>query len=553
MFNNRFNSSKNDPLVEAVKQAQAEGDLRRQAIAAVNEQFGVFSRNAVVREDLAAYDAAIEEAVKCMKEGKPVLAKKDHDGDGKIESEKDEVWGSRFRAAKAAGKMEEGSAVSGEDPGMEVAKKAGAAQQAQTPSSTPARTGNAAGETLKNTAAAIREAKFNFERKQKGIRKPTEHKEADDYVKRDEKPSKKAIIAKVRAKHMKEDSSFKSAHSRGKSVYEAVTSSMISKMSSPATTTPATKPSGSFNMGNIKPDAGLRIAANSKLPPSLMSRVMRSPVVRGNPISAGASMGATASSGLGYLATQTKAGQEAGQWIRKNVPGAETAASAMRQAGEFIGVRDKAQAAAPKPTAATSTTPAATTASPTPKASTAPVTPKASVTSAPVPAPKVAAAPKSTAASTPGDASKITPTTTKSGYFKGGSMGDRTVKSGETLSGIAKSTGQSVSDLAKMNNISDVNKISAGAKLMTKVPTPPSRPADTAASTPASAPTSTASVDRSSSNPPTTSGNPTPSGGGAITQDAQKKQKTTQDAGTSSPPAPMAECVQIGANKYRIV
>jgi hypothetical protein len=34
-------------------------------------------------------------------------AKKDHDGDGKIESEKDEVWGSRFAAAKRAGKMEE--------------------------------------------------------------------------------------------------------------------------------------------------------------------------------------------------------------------------------------------------------------------------------------------------------------------------------------------------------------------------------------------------------------------------------------------------------------
>ncbi|CAB4162274.1 hypothetical protein UFOVP787_26 [uncultured Caudovirales phage] len=34
-------------------------------------------------------------------------AKKDYDKDGKIESEKDEVWGSRMRAAKAAGKMEE--------------------------------------------------------------------------------------------------------------------------------------------------------------------------------------------------------------------------------------------------------------------------------------------------------------------------------------------------------------------------------------------------------------------------------------------------------------
>ena len=33
-------------------------------------------------------------------------AKKDYDGDGKVESEKDEVWGSRMKAAKKAGKME---------------------------------------------------------------------------------------------------------------------------------------------------------------------------------------------------------------------------------------------------------------------------------------------------------------------------------------------------------------------------------------------------------------------------------------------------------------
>ena len=105
MFNNRFNSSKNDPLVEAVKAAQHDGECRRQAEKIVNEEFGVYSRKAVVREHLAAYDAALEEAYKCMKEGKP-LAKKDHDGDGKIESEKDEVWGSRFRAAKAAGMNE---------------------------------------------------------------------------------------------------------------------------------------------------------------------------------------------------------------------------------------------------------------------------------------------------------------------------------------------------------------------------------------------------------------------------------------------------------------
>jgi hypothetical protein len=106
MFENKFNSKKADPLVEAAKGAMKEGELRRQAINAVNEEFGVYNRNAVIREHLAAYDARIEEAYKCMKEGKP-LADKDYDKDGKIESPKDEVWGSRFRAAKKAGKMEE--------------------------------------------------------------------------------------------------------------------------------------------------------------------------------------------------------------------------------------------------------------------------------------------------------------------------------------------------------------------------------------------------------------------------------------------------------------
>ena len=137
------------------------------------------------------------------------------------------------------------------------------------------------------------------------------------------------------------------------------------------------------------------------------------------------------------------------------------------------------------------------------------------------------------------------------------------------------------------------------SKLMTKVPTPPSRPADTTSASTAPAPTATApkpalsspgitpnvpkmtlpdnmgsssdknvysvtdttpksapapSVEKGgSSNPPVTSGNPTPSGGGAITQDAQKKQKTTQDAGTTFVSNKLAESVQVGANKYRIV
>ena len=53
-------------------------------------------------------------------------AKKDYDKDGKVESEKDEVWGSRMKAAKKAGKMEEGKDEG--KPGKnsaKIAKKAG--------------------------------------------------------------------------------------------------------------------------------------------------------------------------------------------------------------------------------------------------------------------------------------------------------------------------------------------------------------------------------------------------------------------------------------------
>lgn len=68
MFSNRFNNTKNDPLVEAVQNAMQDGEIRRQAVAYVNEAFGVYNRNAVVREDLAEYDAAIEDVYYFMKE-----------------------------------------------------------------------------------------------------------------------------------------------------------------------------------------------------------------------------------------------------------------------------------------------------------------------------------------------------------------------------------------------------------------------------------------------------------------------------------------------------
>lgn len=164
MFNNPF--LKKDPLVEAVRQAQHDGDMRRQAIAIVNEQFGVYSRNAVVREDLAAYDAAIEEAYKCMKEGKP-LADKDYDKDGKVESPKDEVWGSRFRAAKMAGKMEEGLDVVKRDPSVQGSgdvTKSAPKEDPSTPKSYPGAASTVSGpnptsQRMSNAKAAVQEAK----------------------------------------------------------------------------------------------------------------------------------------------------------------------------------------------------------------------------------------------------------------------------------------------------------------------------------------------------------------------------------------------------------
>lgn len=48
-----------------------------------------------------------EAAAKIMGEAAQKKANKDYDGDGKVESPKDEVWGSRLKAAKLAGKLKE--------------------------------------------------------------------------------------------------------------------------------------------------------------------------------------------------------------------------------------------------------------------------------------------------------------------------------------------------------------------------------------------------------------------------------------------------------------
>lgn len=67
--------------------------------------------------------------------------------------------------------------------------------------------------------------------------------------------------------------------------------------------------------------------------------------------------------------------------------------------------------------------------------------------------------------------------TTKAPDYYKGNVGDYTVKAGDTLSGIAAKTGQSLSDLTSKNKFDSENKIAAGSKIFTgDVPLPPSKP-----------------------------------------------------------------------------
>jgi len=54
-----------------------------------------------------AIEARKEEIAQRLFATEEKMAKKDHDGDGKIESGKDEYFGSRFKAAKKAGTMKD--------------------------------------------------------------------------------------------------------------------------------------------------------------------------------------------------------------------------------------------------------------------------------------------------------------------------------------------------------------------------------------------------------------------------------------------------------------
>ena len=75
-----------------------------------------------------------------MKEEAEKMAKKDHDGDGKIESGKAEYLGSRIRAAKAAGKMKEETELDEAFPTVADGEKSLRAKEGKTSSGTVTKT-----------------------------------------------------------------------------------------------------------------------------------------------------------------------------------------------------------------------------------------------------------------------------------------------------------------------------------------------------------------------------------------------------------------------------
>jgi hypothetical protein len=135
--------TKKDSLVDAVTKVMQENQTRREVERQVNETFGIYSRNALPNADRVEYDRVLAEKtaqalneelkgnqskIDANKNGKvdgqdfkllrakkgqmeEEKADKDYDGDGKIESSKSEVMGSRMKAAKAAGNMEESEQI----------------------------------------------------------------------------------------------------------------------------------------------------------------------------------------------------------------------------------------------------------------------------------------------------------------------------------------------------------------------------------------------------------------------------------------------------------
>jgi hypothetical protein len=87
-------------------------NIGKEIINLITEE-NVVSAQSTIKQELTnrlalVLDSKFAEYASTIFEGKgSKKAKKDWDGDGEVESEKDEVWGSRLKAAKKAGRLEE--------------------------------------------------------------------------------------------------------------------------------------------------------------------------------------------------------------------------------------------------------------------------------------------------------------------------------------------------------------------------------------------------------------------------------------------------------------
>jgi len=147
-------------------------------------------------------DFKILKGKKTVKEAAEKMAKKDHDGDGKIETGKAEYLGSRIRAAKAAGKMKEEVQLDEAFPTVADAKKRMDAGKTATGTVTKTKTGlvhkrdHDKEDTTSDTQKKSKKygARQDFERSTRVNEKPGEYKknkkQSDDRSKVDTKSYK---------------------------------------------------------------------------------------------------------------------------------------------------------------------------------------------------------------------------------------------------------------------------------------------------------------------------------------------------------------------------
>ena len=92
----------NENYIYAAEEEEESTEETEEAIEEIDgDEEGMAAESEVIES--AEEDDEEEDEEEDLEEAKSKKSKKDWDGDGKIESDKDEVWGSRMAAAKKAG------------------------------------------------------------------------------------------------------------------------------------------------------------------------------------------------------------------------------------------------------------------------------------------------------------------------------------------------------------------------------------------------------------------------------------------------------------------